>query len=133
MKNSPSHDIILYLVASGIGIFGGNSDWSLHDGGLPDKPANAIGIASSGGIGPDTDQLDIFQPSIQVLTCSLDKKLAYDYQERIRALLINVVPVVTPTSRFTQIDMSSEILDIGRDQIMRYVWSANYRTRRVLT
>lgn len=133
MINSPSHDIILYLELQGIGVFGGNTPWSLHDGGLPDKPENAIGIASSGGLGPDTDQLDIFQPSIQVLTCSKNKKLAYDYQERIRALLINVVPVVTPTSRFTQIDMTSEILDIGRDQLMRYVWSANYRTRRVLT
>lgn len=133
MANSPSLDIIGYLVAQGVGLFGGNTPWSLHDGGLPASPMDAIGVATSQGIGPDTDQLDIFQPGIQVLVCSLDKRAAYAMQERIRDLLIYTLPVVTETSSFTQIDMVTDFLDIGKDQVQRYVWSANYRTRRVLT
>lgn len=133
MSNSASHDIALYLAAQGVGTFGGNLDWSIHDGGLPAHPSRAVGVASSSGQGPETDQLDIFRPNIQILTCSKVKTEAYAQQEEIRELLIRNTHIETPTSVFTQIDMVTDFLDIGQDQLQRYVWSANYRTRRVLT
>lgn len=132
MSNSPSHDIALYLVSKGIGLFGGNTPFSIHEGGLPSFPDNAISVISSSGLGADTDELDIFQPGFQVLVRSLSKPEGYIKQELIRNLLIYPIPVDTPSSVFTQIDLVTDFVDIGQDESRRYIWSANYGSRRVL-
>jgi len=132
MSNTPAYDLILYLVAHGFGTVGGNADWSLHDGGLPAEPLNTISLISTSGLPPDTDEQDIFQPGIQVITCGTVKNDAYEKQEQVRELLIRNFPIITPTSLFTQIDLATDFLDLGKDTYQRYVWSSTYRTRRVL-
>lgn len=128
--NSPAHDLALYLQAQGVGTFGGANAWSISVGREPVSPPEAVTLYDTGGAEPDTDELSDKLPTFQVRVRGPAFPAVYAKQEAIRDLLIMPEPIVTATSRFVGIQMSSDIIDIGRDDGDRFILVANYRARR---
>jgi minor capsid protein len=131
---SAAHDIALHIADAGLGTFGGASGWAVSVGTAPASPDTAITVYDTGGEGPDTDQLDIEQPTIQVRVRSGRSSSAYVdahiKQRAIRALLHAIRGVVISGSRYAAVVMTSEILVIGRDENDRFLMVANYRVMR---
>lgn len=131
--NSPAHDLVLYLVSQGVGAFGGEGDWSLHVSGEPATPENVITLYDTAGGDLDTDEQDVWQPSIQVRVRGKNYNAAYQKQVVIQKLLTRpgLDPVIdAETSRFTGVMMTSDVLSLGRDENKLYLLTANYRARR---
>ena len=81
----------------------------------------------SGGLEPDTDQLDLLRPTVQVRTRSLNFASSFAKHEAIRNLLTLPGRIVTADSTFVMINLDTEITDIGRDDNDRHILTANYR------
>lgn len=127
--NSPAHDIALFLAEQGEGYWGGNREWCISVNGEPASPDDAITIYDTPGGEPDTDELDIFRPSLQVRVRSHSWQKAYNKQIAIRDLLI-FDPVDAASSYFELIVMSSDVMSLGKDDSNRHLLTANYRARR---
>jgi len=127
---SPAHDLALYLVTAGVGAFGGEAAWSVNVAVEPVSPPEAITLYDTGGGEPDTDELTDFLPTFQVRVRGPNYATAYSKQEAIRNLLILPEPIVVDSSQFVGIQMSSDIICIGRDESDRFLLVANYRARR---
>lgn len=131
MSNSPAHDIALLLESAGVGSLPwSGSGWSVGAHLEPDAPDNAVTVYDTGGLVPDTDELDMKRPSFQVRVRSLSYADAYAKQVQIRDILILSDPVQAATSVFVGIQMSSDILFIGRDEKNRHLLTANYQSIR---
>lgn len=134
---SAAHDIALHIASAGLGVFGGASGWAVSVGTEPASPDTTITVYDTGGEGPDTDQLDIERPTIQVRVRSSKAGSAYpdahDKQRAIRALLHGIKGVTINGTRYAGITMTSEILVIGRDENDRFLMTANYRVIRQAT
>lgn len=124
--NSPAHDIALYLVANAVGTLPWTSGWAVSVALEPPEPNNSVTVYDTGGQEPDTDELDLMRPSLQVRVRSVSYQDAYDKQVQIRDLLILPQPISAEDSDFVSIQMTSDILSIGRDDNNRHVLVANY-------
>ncbi len=124
--NSPAHDIALYLVANGVGTLPYTSGWAVSLALEPANPDNAVTVYDTGGQGPDTDELDLKRPTFQVRVRSASYVTAYAKQQAIRDLLI----LTQPIGDFVGIEMTSDILAIGRDESSRHLLTANYQAIR---
>lgn len=123
---SPAHDLAIYLSLNGIGTFPGTI--SVHA--EPADPPNVVTLYDTGGLEPDTDQMDLMQPTFQVRVRNLDPALGYVMQERIRDLLMLPGRLVTADSAFVMITPSSDIASLGRDDNNRFLTTLNYRAIR---
>lgn len=131
MSNSPAHDIAVLLHDAGVGVLPwGGTGWAVSAHLEPDSPDNAVTVYDTGGLSPDTDELDMMRPSFQIRVRSLSYADAYAKQIQIRDLLILSDPVQASTSVFVGIQMSSDILFIGRDEKNRHLLTANYQSIR---
>ncbi len=54
------------LVTNTVGVFAATSGWSIHIGGLPEKPDTAISVSHTGGLNPSPLWL-LDYPSVQVM------------------------------------------------------------------
>ncbi len=127
--NPPSLDIAKYLSSQGIGVLHGSADWGIHVASEPVKPNDVVTIYDTPGSEPDTDELDEYRPSMQIRVRSSNYLSAYSKQEAIRDLLIRD-RIITETSTFYLMVLTSDILSIGRDENNRHILTANYRCRR---
>lgn len=127
---SPADDIAHYLASAGEGTFNGSSGWAIFVGEEQLEPVTAITVYDTGGAGPDTDELDLFQPTFQVRVRHDDYQIGYAKQLSICDRLILPDMIETDTSRFVNVVMTSEIIPIGRDDKGRCLFTANYRTIR---
>lgn len=127
---SPADDIARKLAALSVGTLGGAAKWSISINTEPLSPAEAITVYDTGGGEPDTDEQDLFNPTFQVRVRTPSFPEAYAKQEAIRDLLILSDPLVTTTSTFVGIAMSSDILSLGKDDGNRFILVANYRAIR---
>lgn len=119
---SPAHDIAGYLASRGVGTFPGTI--SVHA--EPAEPANVVTLYDTGGLEPDTDELDLMRPTFQVRVRNLDPAAGYALQEVIRNLLMLPGRVVTADSAFVMITPSSDIASLGRDDNDRFLTTLNY-------
>lgn len=135
---SPAFLIAKYLAANGVGLFPnpggapiGAGPWEIAFSREPASPDMAVTIYDTGGSEPDTDALDLLNPTFQVRVrgpkTAQGYADAYAKQEVIRDLLILPAPVVQGTAHFIGIAMTSDILSIGRDDNDRHLLTANYR------
>lgn len=128
--NSLARDVALFLDAESVGAFPpASSGWAISVAQEPASPDDAITVYDTGGLEPDTDELDVFRPTIQVRVRSRDYEGARAKHEVIRELLIMQQPLVLATSSVL-VSASSEIAGIGRDDNNRHILTANYRARR---
>jgi hypothetical protein len=119
---SPAHDLAIYLAAHGVGTFPGTI--SVHA--EPAAPDNVVTLYDTGGLEPDTDQLDLMRPTFQVRVRNMDPAAGYVKQEQIRDLLMLPGRVVTADSTFVMITPSSDIASLGRDDNDRFLTTLNY-------
>lgn len=112
-----------YLSSNGIGTFAGAVAWSIHIAVEPATPNEAITIYDTGGSEPDTNELDLLHRTIQIRTRSAVYSPGYTKQEQIRDLLI----LNSPVAGFVDIQMSTDILAIGRDVNNNHILTSNYR------
>lgn len=127
--NSAAHDIAAFLATSGVGTLYGTTKWAINHNGEQIDPADTITVYDTGGPGPDTDELDIDQPSFQVRVRAVSLAEAYDKHVEISNLLI-YAPVVAATSTFSLIVQTSRPVNLGRDDGNRHIMTANYTGRR---
>jgi hypothetical protein len=119
---SPAHDLAIYLASQGVGTFPG----SIAVNAEPADPSDVVTIYDTGGLGPDTDELDLMRPTIQVRVRSADHEAGYATQERIRDLLMLPGRVVTQDSAFVIITPTSDVASLGRDDNNRHLTTLNY-------
>lgn len=132
MSNGTAHEIALYVATQGLGVFGGSAGWVVGANGEPPSPDTAITIYDTGGQDLDTDEQDVAQPSFQVRVRSKSQIDARQKQLDIRAILVR--PGEDPafdgvTLRFTAVQLTTDILFIGRDGNDRFLFTANFRAR----
>jgi hypothetical protein len=124
----------LRIASVGLGTFAGATGWAVSVGTEPASPDTAITAYDTGGAGPDTDQLDIEQPTIQVRVRSGKGANAYAdayaKQRAILAALLNVKRVVLDGYLYVGITPTSDILPIGRDDNDRFLLTAKFRVTR---
>lgn len=130
---SPANDVARYLAAQGIGTFAGTSDWGVYAHVEPESPNNCITVYDTGGSGPDTDEQDLGQPEFQVRVRCVEYSDGYAKQVAIRDLLILGGPITMASSTFVLVDMTSDVIPLGRDDSNRFLLTANYRTIRELS
>lgn len=123
---SPAHDLAVYFASNGIGSFPGTIAVNVE----PADPANVITVYDTGGQEPDTDQMDLMQPTFQVRVRNTDPAVCYSIQETIRNLLMLPGRVVTADSAFVMITPSSDIASLGNDDTNRFLTTLNYRAIR---
>lgn len=124
--NSPAEDVARYLVAKGVGAFAGSGRWCVNFAAEPAAPPDdVVTVYDTGGADPDTDELDS-RPSFQVrVRCKVYKE-GYAKQKEIRDFLLLTAPLLMADSEFTYVNMTSDILSIGRDDANRFLLTANY-------
>jgi hypothetical protein len=129
---SAAYDFAKFLVAAGVGAFGGDAQWCINYGAEPDAPGDCITVYDTGGPEPETEELDLLRPTLQVRVRCVDYESGYAKQLLIRKLLTETEPVQMETSRFDMVAASSDILSIGRDDSNRFLLTSNYRCIRQL-
>jgi hypothetical protein len=135
--STPAYELARFLEEQGVGIWGGNSDWSLHVGREPSDPDNVTTLYDTGGIEPLAVDPYIGQPQVQVRVRAHGTRYleAYELQERIRGLLVQPGAGLVPGAlertigvhRYVQIFPIADILAIGRDDKDRHIVVANYQ------
>lgn len=129
--NSIADDVAHYVAGHGtIGAFGGDVSWCVSCGAEAASPADVITVYDTGGGGPDTDELDLESPTFQVRVRAVAFRDGYDKQREIRDALIFDSPISMATSTVIGIEMTSDIMSIGRDDSGRFIIVANYRAIR---
>lgn len=127
---STADDLAGYLDANSVGTLAAATGWSISFGMEPASPETAITLYDTGGLEPDTDQLDVLRPSIQVRVRGSDYRAAYAKQVAIRDLLHAMPETVIEGTLYLAVTASSDILSIGRDDNDRFILTANYRVMR---
>lgn len=129
--NSPAHDIALFLTGHGVGTLAGKTGWGIYYHVQPALPHSVVTIFDSPGFEPDTDQMDVFRPSFEIRTRAVSADACYNKQEEIRDLLLYDLPIIAATSRFTLVNLVSDVSVLGRDENERIEMATNYTARRV--
>lgn len=125
---SLAHDLAAYLHDQGVGTFPHTTGWAINVAHEPGDPADSITIYDTGGEGPDTDQLDVERPTIQVRVRSDSYPDAYAKHQAIRDMLIfGPLDLEESVVRLVQ---TSGPFSLGLDDKNRHLLTANYRARR---
>jgi len=133
VANSAAHDIALYLAASGVGTYLGASGWAINHDGEGISPDNFVTVYNTGGQHPETDELDLDRPTIQVRVRAVDLAEGYAKLRDIRDLLIFPQPIECDTSTFRLITITSDMGKIGNDAGNRHILTANFDCWREIT
>lgn len=129
----PAEDIARHIASLAIGTFAGAVSWGVYAHQEPMTPDEVITIYDTGGGSPDTDELDLLNPTFQVRVRSATYASAYVKHEAIRDALILPGRLVTANSEYLGIVMTSDIISIGQDDNQRFILTANYRAIRERT
>lgn len=129
--NSPAVDLAKYLSGeTGLGTYGGTTDFSIYASLEPNEPANCVTLYDLGGRGDVDSDLDLADVDIQVRVRATSYSLAYSKHEIIRDLLVPIGPITCESSTFVGVVMTADISGIGRDESDRHVLTATYRAIR---
>jgi hypothetical protein len=127
---SPADDMADYLQTQGHGSRRNASGWCISVGTEPAVPATTITLFDTGGSGPDTDQLDIFNPTFHVRVRSNTYPEGYSKIYAIMQTLVHAPVVTLSGSRYAFIAAETDILSIGKDENDKEIFTANYRALR---
>lgn len=114
----------------GFGTFGSRDtgSFSINVGEEPDKPDDTITIYDTGGDGPDTDEMDIDQATIQIRVRSHIRYNAALKIKSIRNYLMSKITKTYESRRFFAFIVTTDVAEIGRDDNKRCVFTLNMRT-----
>lgn len=130
---SPALEIAAYLEAEGVGVYGGNGDWSIHVGRSPLAPNNVVVLFDTGGPAAILEDIAFREPTFQVLVRGDDYAASRAVLEEIDRILVqpfNAVERTIGESFYVGIWVTSDMIDLGRDENDRFRMSANYRAQR---
>jgi len=123
---SPAHDIAEYLEDQGV-------DTTVYVNEEPDSPDNCVTIYDTQGAEPPLQDIELYEPTIQVRVRNTDHATGYQKMREIVDLLI--LPTTrdlgaSDDTRYIGIWATTDILSIGRDDNNRHVFTSNYRINR---
>jgi hypothetical protein len=129
--NSPAHDLAQYLISQGHGTVTANEGWAISVSLEPALPKNVVTLYDTGGAEPDTDQLNLYRPTVQVRTRSRYDPEGWNKQDGIRSLFHAVSGLVLGDTRYAGITAETDIAHIGNtDGDELYLFTCNYRVLR---
>jgi hypothetical protein len=97
---------------------------------MPEEPDDAIVIYDTGGSEPDTDEMDVFRPSVRVRVRAKSYQEGYAKQELLRQVLDDNLPIFALSSRFSLVMPSDDIQGEGKDENDRHLFVVNYKCMR---
>ncbi len=121
---STAYNVARFLEIHGFGIFAADSGWSINVGAEPELPHNCITLYDTGGLSPDTDQLDT-RPMFQIRVRALSYAEGYTKLKAARSLLQVTGPVTLGGTRYMSFEMFGNIVSLGRDENDRHVFTLN--------
>jgi len=133
---SAADELAHYLEDRGIGLFGGNADWSIHIDREPFAPDRVVTLYDTGGSANVSIDPEIRNPTFQVRVRGLTFGEAYEMQERISQILTQPGSDHASFERvigghvYLLIVRTSDILSLGRDENDRIRLTANYQAMR---
>lgn len=130
---SVATDLAGFLASNGVGELGASTGWSINIDGEPMDPQNTVTVYNTGGPGPDTDELDVHYPTIQVRVKSTGHALAVAKHDQIRGLFHGLVQLSLGGAVYYSVTASSDVLSLGRDDNNLYLFVVNYTVIRQLT
>lgn len=123
---TPAHDVAKYLASLGIGTWAGANTWAIYAFQEPTEPENVITVYDTGGAGPDTDEMDWQRPTFQVRVRCKVYRDGYAKHLAIRNALLLTSPITMLTSVFIGINMTSDIVSLGKLDNNLFALTANY-------
>lgn len=120
-----AYELAKFLEANTLGIVGVD----IHVATEPEAPDDCVTLYDTGGLEPDTDELDIFRPTIMVKVRSKSYLTAHGRQTIIHNVF-KATPIITLESRFSGIVLASDFISVGLDESQRHAFTANYRCMR---
>lgn len=133
---SAADELAHYLEDRGIGLFGGNADWSIHIDREPFAPDRVVTLYDTGGSVNVSIDPEIRNPTFQVRVRGLTFSEAYEMQELISQILTQPGSDHASFERligghvYILIVRTSDILSLGRDENDRIRLTANYQAMR---
>lgn len=133
---SAADELAHYLEDRGIGLFGGNADWSIHIDREPFAPDRVVTLYDTGGSVNVSIDPEIRNPTFQVRVRGLTFSEAYEMQELISQILTQPGSDHASFERvigghvYLLIVRTSDILSLGRDENDRIRLTANYQAMR---
>lgn len=133
---SAADELAHYLEDRGIGLFGGNADWSIHIDREPFAPDRVVTLYDTGGSANVSIDPEIRNPTFQVRVRGLTFSEAYEMQELISQILTQPGSDHASFERvigghvYLLIVRTSDILSLGRDENDRIRLTANYQAMR---
>lgn len=130
--NPTSKDIALYLASQGAGLvaYGGEDKWNISYGREPATPRNTVTIYDTGGAGPETDEMNLYRPSIQVRVRAKSFDEGWAKSFAIMSLLIPIAGLSINQSRYVGVTPSTEITHIGMTENDLFLFTTNYEVIR---
>lgn len=127
--NSAAVDIAKHLAANGIGSFGGNPAhvWSINVAREPVEPQNCVTVYDTGGTGPDTDELNLYRPTVQIRVRAVDFQEGYNKQAAIMAVLHSILQTSLGLMNYLSCVAETDITHIGPSENNHYLFTANYQ------
>lgn len=127
---SPADDLAGFLESKGIGSRRATAGWNISVGTEPAAPTTAVTLYDTGGGAPDTGELDVFNPTVQVRVRGNSYPEAYAKANDVMKALI-LAPVMTLNgSRYAFIVAETDILSLGKDENDKDIFTANFRAMR---
>lgn len=132
---SPAAELAQYLEDQGIGVFGGNADWSVHAMREPIAPDNVVTLYDTGGPAAAQVEIDLRIKRFQVRVRGRDYQTCYEKHEQIYRVLVQD-DVASPEPRdigegvYVGVWLVSDIIALGRDDNGRHILTANYEAHR---
>lgn len=136
--SSPATELADYMAANGIGLRGGDTQFSIHVSREPINPDDVITLYDTGGDAPVaiSDELRSRTIQVRIRTVAAGYVAAMAKHQQIFELLAQ--PAIEDTAdpiernigahRYTGIWLVGEITPIGRDENDRHLIVANYDT-----
>lgn len=123
---SAAYDVATLLASQGLGVFAAEQGWSINVGSEPDRPDTCLTIYDTGGLGPDTDELDR-RPSFQIRARGKDYRTTWAKLHTARLYLQDAGPVVINATRYASFEASSDIIGLGKDDNDRHLFTLNFQ------
>lgn len=123
---SPAYSVAQLLESEGLGTIAGNAGWSIAVAAEPASPDTTITVYDTGGIEPDTDQLDR-RPSFQVRVRAHNYIAASDKINEVIDALHAQSGVELNGTRFSSFEMLSDVVSLGKDDNERFILTVNFR------
>lgn len=124
--NSPAKDVADHLDDLDLGIVGS----TIFVAEEPATPNNVITVYDTGGSGDVYQDIELFQPTIQVRVRNLSYPVGYSLIEDIRDSLVLPEAFEINSHHYIGAWLQGDIFSLGKDQNNRYIFTVNFRLER---